>query len=65
MKEKWIVTYTWHTHEEEWLIGTKVVEGENISEAMYAVGDELNEKMEQNNWSDYWITGINVIPELH
>lgn len=63
--EKWSITYTWHDKEEHWHTVTEVIEATTISEAIDNIDKFLSEGMELRGWSDYWITNVNILPELH
>ena len=63
--EKWIVTYTWHDSTEKWHTASEIIDAENIGQAISAVDEYLSDRMERKNWSDYTITGANIVPEIH
>lgn len=65
LKERWAITYTWHTYDEKWHVETVGIFAENIGEALHKINASLAREMEQSNWSDYYITSINIVPELH
>ena len=65
MNESWSVTYTWHDAEQVWHVATEVIDAENIGIALHTVDEYLADKMERKGWSDYWVTSISVIPEMH
>lgn len=64
-EEKWSVTYTWHDSEEKWHTASEIVDAETIGEAIRDEDEYLADKMERKGWSDYWITGANIVPEMH
>ena len=64
-EEKWSITYTWHDSEEVWHTASEIVSAENICEAIKEVDEYLGDRMERRGWSDYWITGANIVPEMH
>lgn len=64
-EEKWSVTYTWHDAEEKWHTASEIVDAENIGQAIGIVDEYLADRMERKGWSDYRITGANIVPELH
>ena len=64
-KEKWNITYTWHDAEEKWHTASEIVDAEDIDKAIRIVDDYLCDRMERKHWSDYWITGANIVPEIH
>lgn len=65
LMEKWSVTYTWHDKDEKWHQDNKIVNAEDIGQALRLVDNYLSQLMEGNHWSDYWVTNINVLPEMH
>ncbi len=65
MEYRWTVTYQYHTADEDWTVKTQNVMAESIGEALDKVDSELNERFENNHWSDYHITSICIAPELH
>ena len=64
-EEKWCVTYTWHDAEERWHTASEIIDAENIGQAIRIADDYLSDRMERKDWSDYWITGANIVPEMH
>ena len=63
--EKWSVTYTWHDSTEKWHTASEIIDAENIGKAICMVDEFLADRMERKNWSDYTITGANIVPEMH
>ena len=62
---KWAVTYQLHTHCESFYCETAVVSATCIGNAIRVVDDMLARRLESHNWSDYNITAVSIIPELH
>ena len=63
--EAYMVTFQMHDHDENFGISNELVRADSIGTALSLIGDWLDKLMEENDWSDYHITNINVIPELH
>ena len=59
------VTYQWHDFDEIYHTETAHILAESIGLALNEVDIDLGCRLEKNNWSDYSITSIAVIPELH
>lgn len=62
---EFIVMYQYHSRQENYFISMEYVCTDSIGEALRKVDDILSEKMDRNGWSDYHITNINIVPELH
>lgn len=65
LNEKWAVTYQYHNRNELLFIDTDTIFAESIGEALTKVDNVLSRNMEIFGWSDYHITSVNIIPELH
>lgn len=65
LNEKWAVTYQYHNYNEVLFVKTDTIFAESIGEAITKVDDGLSRDMERFGWSDYHITSVNIIPELH
>ena len=61
----WCVSFQMHDEYENFGISYTVVRAESISEALEVADREICDLFEENHWSDYHITGINYVPELH
>ncbi len=61
----WAVIYTFHTHDEEFMMGQLFVNAPELTEACDLACALVNSQAEENKWSDYWVLGINVVPEYH
>lgn len=62
---RWCVTFEMHDHEENWGISNWVVSANSLGEALDVADREICDLFEENRWSDYHITGINIVPEIH
>lgn len=65
LNEKWAVTYQYHNCNEVLFVKTDTIFAESIGEALTKVDNVLSRNMEIYGWSDYHITSVNIIPELH
>ncbi len=65
LRNEYAVTYQWHDHNEHYHTETTHTFAESLGLALNEVDIYLGQRMEKNDWSDYSITSIAVIPELH
>ena len=61
----WWVTYQLHTYDGVYVIEGRKVKAPTIGEAIVETDAVLDMAMCRHNWSDYNITAVTVIPELH
>ena len=61
----WVVTFTYHDRNENFYVETRVVENVDITDATSGVRDEIAELSEKEHWSDWIITNVNLIREVH
>ena len=65
MREMYCVTYQYHDKSEKFHVDNTLVVAETIVEAATLVAEVLDARMEDEGWSDYNVTGVNIVPELH
>jgi hypothetical protein len=65
LNERWAVTYQYHENDEAFYVKTTYFECESIGEALSEASKYLDYLMEKYHWSDYHVTSINYVPELH
>ena len=65
LKDTYVVTYQFHNAKEEYRICMQPVNAESIGEALDIVDNLLTRAMDKNGWSDYHITNINIVSEMH
>ena len=63
--EKWNVVFTWHDSDGKWHTESEIIEAATIGEAIRDADEYLADTMESEDWSDYWIIGANIVPEMH
>ena len=61
----WTVTYTYHDMNEVFHVETEVVMENSVFAAAETVDSKLEKLMEKECWSDYLITNVNLIREVH
>lgn len=59
------VSYQYHTKNETFNVNSIVWGADNLGKVIDEVDRYLSKLMEDNHWSDYAITAIVLIPELH
>ena len=61
----WCVSFQMHDEYENFGISYLVIRVDSISDALADADAQINAMFEEQHWSDYNITGINYVPELH
>lgn len=65
MDYMFMVTYQLHDKDENYGVSNEYVRAESIGQAIRMIDEWLDDLMEKEKWSDYNITNVNVMPELH
>lgn len=61
----WIITYQMHTKDECFGVSDYFTHADSIGEALEEVDEWLSQMFEEQDWSDYHLTSICIVPELH